>query len=43
MLDVILNESQLKSGEDLTSICEKGFQDIININYGQLDLERLTK
>jgi hypothetical protein len=43
MLDFIVNESQLKSPEDFTSVCEKGFQDIMNLTYGHLELEKLTK
>ena len=38
MLDFIVSESQLKAPEDFTSVCEKGFQDIMNLTYGHLDL-----
>jgi hypothetical protein len=43
MLDFIVNEGQLKPPEDFTSICEKGFHDIMNLTYGHLDLEKLSK
>jgi hypothetical protein len=43
MLDFIVTEGQLKPPEDFTSICEKGFQDIMNLNYGHLELEKLSK
>jgi hypothetical protein len=36
MLDFIVTEAQLKPPEDFTSVCEKGFQDIMNLNYGHL-------
>ena len=38
LLDFIVNEAQLKSPEDFTSVCEKGFHDIMNLSYGHLDL-----
>lgn len=38
MLDFIVTEAQLKPPEDFTSICEKGFQDIMNLTYGHLQL-----
>lgn len=43
MLDFIVTEAQLKPPEDFTSICEKGFQDIMSLNYGHLELEKLAK
>lgn len=43
MLDFIVTEGQLKQPEDFTSVCEKGFQDIMNLNYGHLELDKLTK
>lgn len=38
MLDFIVSETQLKAPEDFTSVCEKGFQDIMNLTYGHLEL-----
>ena len=43
MMDFIVNENQLKPPEDFTSVCEKGFHDIMNMTYGHLDLDKLTK
>lgn len=43
MLDFIVNEGQLKPPEDFTSVCEKGFHDIMNLTYGNMNFEGLKK
>lgn len=42
-MDFIISESQLKPPEDFTSVCEKGFSDIMNLTYGHLDIDKLTR
>jgi hypothetical protein len=34
LLDCIITEEQLGKGDDMVSICEKGFKQMLNINYG---------
>ena len=36
VIDCIISEDQLKKGEDFTSICDKGFNQMLNFNYGEL-------
>lgn len=43
MMDFIVYEAQLKAPEDFTSVCEKGFHDIMNFTYGHLDLDKLPR
>ena len=43
LLDFIITESQLKPPEDFTSVCEKGFQEIMNLTYGHIELEKLKE
>jgi hypothetical protein len=36
IIDCIVAEEQLKKGEDFVSICEKGFKQMLNFNFGEL-------
>lgn len=35
-IEVIVSENQLNKAEDFNTICDKGFKDILNIEYGKL-------
>ena len=43
LLDCIINESQIKPPDDFASVCEKGFQDITTLTYGQLEIDKLPR
>lgn len=43
ILDAIISDEQLRKGEDFVSICEKGMKQMLNFNYGELDLNKLSK
>ena len=43
LLDCIINESQIKPPDDFASVCEKGFQDITTLIYGQLEIDKLPR
>ena len=42
-VEVIISENQLNKAEEFASICDKGFKDILSIEYGKLDMNRLQK
>ena len=43
IIDCVVAEEQLRKGEDFVSICEKGMKNLLNLNYGELDLNKLPK
>lgn len=44
MIDIILSESELsEKSEDFPSICDKGFKEILNIQYGKMEMNKLNK
>lgn len=43
IIDCVISEDQLKKGEDFVSICDKGMKNMLNFNYGELDLHKLSR